>query len=168
MELRTERLVLRKLTVNDADAITALANDWDVAKVLARVPHPYTREDAVSFVDFVASENLPAWGIFTDQLIGVVGTEDHLGYWLGKEFWGKGYATEAAGAALNFHFSDVKNADIHSGHFQGNMASRHVLNKLGFVETGLSTTFSAAHKKHIPHVDMLLTRDGWAKIEAGR
>lgn len=161
MELRTERLILRKLTVDDADAITALADDWDVAKVLARVPYPYTREDACTWIGLVIEEDQPAWGICTDRLVGVVGTEDHLGYWLGKKFWGMGYATEAASAALGFHFSDAKNADIHSGHFPDNTASRHVLNKLGFVESGLSEIFSVAHKKTIPHVDMLLTRENW-------
>ncbi|MEQ9487733.1 MAG: GNAT family N-acetyltransferase [Alphaproteobacteria bacterium] len=161
MSLKTERLLLRKLDPDDADALAALANDWDVVKWLARLPYPYTRDDAVGFIDFVLAEDLPAWAIVTDRLIGIVGTEDHLGYWLGKAHWGNGYATEAATAALDWHFGNAANTEIVSGHFEGNAASRHVLEKLGFVETGLSMTPSASHGKDVPHVDMLLTRETW-------
>jgi hypothetical protein len=70
-------------------------------------------------------------------------------------------ATEAATAALDWHFGNAANTEIVSGHFEGNAASRHVLEKLGFVETGLSMTPSAAYGKDVPHVDMLLTREAW-------
>jgi len=161
MILKTERLALRRLTLDDAENMALLVNDWDVAKVLARVPHPYSRDDAIWFINDVTAKDLPAWGIFTDRMIGVVGTEDHLGYWLGKSYWGKGYATEAATAALDYHFSDGKNAKIVSGHLPGNTASRHVLEKLGFVETGLSKTYSTALQEDVDHIDMLLTRAAW-------
>jgi len=168
MELRTERLVLRELTVEDADAIAELANEWDVAKVLARVPYPYNRSDALQFIEFVSSEQLPVWGIVADRLIGVVGVEDELGYWLGKEFWGQGFATEAVSAAVACHFSDPQNKEIEAGHYDGNHASRRVLEKLGFAEIGVSTAYSKAQDKNVRRIDMLLTREGWEKIEARR
>lgn len=166
MQIRTERLLLKPLILEDAGELARLANDWEVAEVLARIPHPYSEEDALQFIDIVVKNNLPAWGIHTDRFIGVVGIDDELGYWLGREFWGKGYMTEAAAAVVSWFFEDPGNLLLNSGHFTGNQASRNVLTKLGFEENGNSKVYSIAHDKTLDQTDMVLSRERWEQRQA--
>ncbi|MGZ3365573.1 MAG: GNAT family N-acetyltransferase, partial [Caulobacteraceae bacterium] len=59
-----------------------------------------------------------------------------MGYWIGKPFWGRGFATEAAAGALHWASKDWSRRAIASGHFAGNAASANVLIKSGFLYTG--------------------------------
>ena len=61
------------------------------------------------------------------------GTEYELGYWLAREHWGKGYATEAANAVLDAA-AVLGIREVEGGHFIDNAGSGHVLQKCGFVE----------------------------------
>ncbi len=161
-ELRTERLLLRPLRPDEAEALVAIANDWDVMRMLVQPPFPYTLKDANDYIGGVRQDQPNQWGIFLgDQLIGVIGVKDHLGYWLGRAHWGRGYATEAATAALDHFFASNESDHIISGVFVENAASRHVLQKLGFVETGRQMKYSNARKAEGLHIDLRLNREAW-------
>ena len=59
-----------------------------------------------------------------------------FGYWLGKPFWGLGYATEAAQRLVRFAFDELGLRRVHAGWFHDNPASGHVLAKLGARHNG--------------------------------
>src|SRR5215216_1416198 len=99
--LETERLVLRAPRLGDAKTVAVLANDRRIAENTARIPHPYRAADAE---DFIATANQGAETVFlitlhSGAVIGACGLMEaagespEIGYWLGAEFWGKGYAT---------------------------------------------------------------------------
>jgi RimJ/RimL family protein N-acetyltransferase len=157
VELATARLILRPVSPKDEGEVVACLNDLTVTGWLAVVPHPYTAAD---FRDFQSSYAVPGDTFSVhdaDGLAGIVGVEDRtLGYWFAPSVQGRGYATEAARAALAEHFA-ADPAPIASGYFDGNARSANVLRKLGFVETGRRQKFCRALGHDRPHVDMHLT-----------
>lgn len=155
--IATERLVLRGLRLNDAGRIAELANDRDVARMLAAMPHPYTRDHADAFLarqDQGPGRNFaiehPAEG-----LIGVAGFKrddlgrPELGYWLGKPYWGCGFATEAAKGALVWAHKDWGKRAVMARHFSDNPASGEVLCKAGFLYTGEVTLAPSAAREDL-------------------
>lgn len=160
--LRTPRLTLRPLKVSDADAIVQGVGNYDVSRWLGRVPYPYEMSDACAFIDRVQQENLMIWAIDTDQeLIGVVGLDEELGYWLARPFWRRGYGFEAASAAVAHWFSDPSAGDLVSGHYDENIRSMSVLKALGFQEVGRSQRFARSLAQEVPGTDVVLTRKRW-------
>ncbi|KKB07644.1 GNAT family N-acetyltransferase [Devosia chinhatensis] len=141
--LSTARLVLTAPKMAHAAAIAELCNNANVHKWIARLPFPYGLEDARFFIEqIVPSDEEACYGLILDgALIGVVGLHllgdepAELGYWLGEPYWGHGYATEAAQALIAAARSAGATA-LGSRARTTNMASRNVLRKLGFVETG--------------------------------
>ena len=138
--LRTERLALRPLVPLDTAAIVLGLDDFEVARFLTLVPFPYTERHAIEWLAGVAAYgrdkvvfaiDLPGSG-----LIGVIGLEPILGYWLARPFHGRGLMTEAATAVLDWHFARHPAEAVESGAHVGNAASLAVQRKLGFVETG--------------------------------
>ena len=159
-EIRTERLRLIPLSPMDAADITLLITDWDVIRMLARAPYPYTIDDARAWL--AKAKDYPwEYAIYADRFMGVVGITGHLGYWLGKPFWGQGYMTEAAGGLVDAYFSKTRADQIVSGAFADNPASQGVLRKLGFAETGRSRCPCPARGGEVDHIDMILSRADW-------
>ena len=145
-ELSTARLALRLPTPADIAPMSVLLNDLDVARMLARVPHPYHVTDGETFLAHVAASDPTEQRLFVletpvDGLVGVVGLDliegrTELGYWLGKPFWGRGYMTEAVGAVLKWVGEEWGRRFLVSRHFADNPASGRVLTKTGFLYTG--------------------------------
>jgi ribosomal-protein-alanine N-acetyltransferase len=149
-ELRTSRLVLRPFQREDVSPVVRLAGVKEIAATTLQIPHPYKEEDARAFLarandDFRAGRSisfaisLPASG----ELCGAVGLHiadankhAELGYWIGVPFWGRGYATEAARAAVTFGFGTLCLNRIFAHHFAGNTASQRVLEKIGMRHEG--------------------------------
>jgi RimJ/RimL family protein N-acetyltransferase len=163
--IKTARLTLRPMAMSDAQAVTEQLNDLDVTRWLAVVPHPYTYEDAVWFIRENLAGRAQSWSIFADdRLIGNVGAGDAHGYWLGKDHWGRGYATEAARAACGSHFANTDADHLDTEYFLGNAASCNVLTKVGFVPTTITTAHCAALDKEVQAQQMILTRDRWKAL----
>jgi ribosomal-protein-alanine N-acetyltransferase len=149
-ELRTPRLLLRSLEREDVPALVRLAGANEIAATTLNIPHPYAEDDARSFLDkanedFRAGQSVSfAISILPGrELCGVLGlhiADTHrraeLGYWIGAPFWGKGVATEAAGAVVGFGFETLHLHRIYAHHFSGNTASQHVLEKIGMRHEG--------------------------------
>ena len=144
--LDTERLTLRPLRIDDVEWIVPLANDLEVAQSVGTMPHPYGRSDGLDFIrlttkgwaagvkrDFAVIGEMPM-GVVGLMNIDGVGAE--LGYWLGRRFWHRGFATEAAAALVRLAFRKLELAQLTSGHFVGNQRSARVLAKCGFSPTG--------------------------------
>ncbi|MGH7476655.1 MAG: GNAT family N-acetyltransferase [Longimicrobiales bacterium] len=148
--LETPRLRLRPLADAEVDALQRLADDLDIARNTLRVPHPYRREDAEQFFTQQAGAwargDAAAFAITyrgAGGLIGLCGlhlAHEHgraeLGYWIGREFWGHGYATEAAAAVVRYGFETLRLNRIHAGHYPHNPASGRVLEKIGMRHEG--------------------------------
>src|SRR6266513_888898 len=121
--LETERLTLRRPTLADVKTIAHLANDRRIAENTRRLPHPYSSDDAVEFIR--ASAELGSETVFLiehdNAPVGMVGidcsTPDNaeLGYWLGVEHWGRGFATEAARGAIDFFFEEFDDDHLYAG-----------------------------------------------------
>jgi RimJ/RimL family protein N-acetyltransferase len=151
MTITTSRLLLRPFELSDAPRLQQLAGDRRVAATTLRVPHPYEDGIAEAFIadchrsrEAEESCRLAIVRRDGDELIGAIGLEidqDHhkaeLGYWIGVEYWGQGYATEAGRAMLHHGFSTIKLNRIMGHCFAGNRASARVLQKLGMTFEGL-------------------------------
>lgn len=159
-EINTERLRLRPLVADDAEAITNLIADWDVVRMLARAPWPYGISDARHYLARAADWPWE-FAITGPQLMGVVSMTGHLGYWIGKPYWGRGFMTEAATAIVDAYFAGTTSKQIASGVFDGNEASLRVLAKLGFVEAGRSRQMCRSRNAEVDHIDMVLLRSAW-------
>lgn len=152
----TNCLVLRSLEISDADRVYELASDFDVAKTTQNIPHPYPRDGAMKFIEratqLTAEGTTMTFAIAlkeTNQLIGVIGigvTEEHnrgeMGYWIGKPYWGLGYATEAVHAIIQFCFHDLKLNKVTARALKDNPGSWRVMEKNGM-------TYEGTKKQHI-------------------
>jgi len=148
--LQTERLTLRLHTPSDIPALMPLIGAREIAATTLRIPHPYIEADAQDFIAGTQEELLNGSGFRlgivvreSDALCGGVGPRiesDHcraeLGYWIGVPYWGKGYATEAARAMVQYGFETLGLHRIFASHFVNNSASGGVLRKIGMRHEG--------------------------------
>jgi len=145
--VETERLVLRPPGMHDAWRIADLVNDIDIARMTTRIPHPYSLADAEGFLARHVSGEAAGERLFAIEhrdfgVIGMIGFHrqdaayPEVGYWLGRTFWGRGFASEALKAALAWAKGSWGKRAIASGHFADNPASGRVLVKAGFLYTG--------------------------------
>jgi RimJ/RimL family protein N-acetyltransferase len=143
--LETQRLRLRPLRETDAPAIATHAADLDIARMSSRMPHPYSLDEAKTFLDGVKACEAPTFAIAdnNDTLIGTLGFHNidewgapEIGYWLAKPYWGHGLATEAVSRALKWASEDWGRKVVRAGHFADNPASGAVLIKSDFLYTG--------------------------------
>jgi RimJ/RimL family protein N-acetyltransferase len=170
--LKTARLSLRTPSHNDVTAMVALAGDRRVAENTARIPHPYTAADAVGLLASInQTGGETVFAIERDgALIGTCGLDPRqdgaeLGYWLGVPFWGRGYATEAARAMIDYAFSKLGYELLSSGARVSNPASRRVLEKCGFQWTGVQLCRIRAINSAAPIDRFRLDRGLWASLK---
>lgn len=158
--METERLYLRSFKAEDAPVIQELAGAIEIARNTF-VPHPYEDGMAMKFIkQSLSKSNSGEWANFAiilkkeDALIGSLGYKDidrkhgraEFGYWIGKPYWGEGYATEAVRELVNFGFSNLKLHRVYATPFGSNKASQRVLEKVGLKREGRL-------KDHIFHYD---------------
>lgn len=148
--LITERLLLRPMCLYDSKSVRKLANDPIVSNTL-EMPYPYEegiaeewilgqpegwREHGALFLLITNKETREAMGS-TSTFIDVKNRKAEFGYWLGKDFWGKGYATEASWAILDFCFNTLGLNRMEGYHLARNANSANVLKRLGFIPEGV-------------------------------
>jgi ribosomal-protein-alanine N-acetyltransferase len=154
--MKTARLTLRPLFRNDAARIAMLGGDWDVARMTGRIPYPYSEDAALHWVSDLADGEI-VFGIeLGGFLIGICGYSPlgdgsaELGYWIGKPYWGEGFATEAAEALMAYGFTRGGVKRFTCCHFTDNPGSARVAAKLGFRSTGPCTGWSEARQQNLP------------------
>ncbi|WP_199231153.1 bifunctional GNAT family N-acetyltransferase/(deoxy)nucleoside triphosphate pyrophosphohydrolase [Falsiroseomonas bella] len=150
--LRTDRLTLRPLRAEDAADLHRLVNDWEVAKMLARVPFPYPRELAD---EWIASTRAliaegRAWHLAIvgreqekEVLLGCVGLtlqaerrQAELGYWVGRKSWGQGIGPEAAGRLARWALANLGIEKLVASALLENPRSQALLRRIGFRQLG--------------------------------
>jgi RimJ/RimL family protein N-acetyltransferase len=171
--LKTTRLSLRAPSHSDVPAMVAFAGDRRVAENTARIPHPYTAADAAGLLAAInQTRGETVFAIERDgALIGMCGLDPRqegaeLGYWLGVPFWGRGYATEAARAVIDYAFAELGHEVLSSGARVSNPASRRVLEKCGFQWTGVQLCRIRAINSAAPIDRFRLDRGLWASLKA--
>jgi RimJ/RimL family protein N-acetyltransferase len=148
--LHTERLILRPPGRQDLNQFVPLIGDYEVAKYLSRVPHPYTEQNGRDFLLMAArgwardEDHIFAIGLKNARAcIGMCGVHPsrgwEIGYWLGRPYWGRGFTTEAGQVLIQYAFDQGANR-LAARWFHDNPASGRVLEKLGFVHTGEDST----------------------------
>jgi len=172
--LQTQRLTLRKPVMADAIAVTELANDRRIAENTRRLPHPYSQDDAEQFVGSLQDEAATD-AVFLIELdyrpIGMVGIDwrepdaPELGYWLGVAHWGRGFATEAVRAAIDYTFEEFAIDQLIAGARVANPASRNILEKCGFQWTGVQLHRFEAIGSSTPVDCFRLTRGVWSSLK---
>lgn len=162
--LESERLLLRGMTVKDRSAVVNLLQDGHVQKSTWSVPYPYTAEDFSSFLKYVeegSRENTALVFLVvikqSKEVIGEVSLKRHpflkrlyldkpypvasLGYWIGKEFGGNGFCTEACKTLIDFAFQEEPSGwglhKIEAEHIDFNTASGKVMAKVGMRREGV-------------------------------
>ena len=146
-QVGTDRLVLRAPVEGDALMLRDFANDLGVAGMTSTMPHPFTLADAEACLGKAAGGDPKkrAGLVVEHRQFGPIGLlqlhekeprRPELGGWIGRPFWGRGYATEAVGAALRWAQADWRKAVVWAGHFADNPAAGQMLCKAGFLYTG--------------------------------
>ncbi len=147
--LTTPRLVLRPLTLADAPVLQRLVGEKVIAANTLNIPHPYEDGMAETWI----GTHAPGWergeqATFaitqpSEGLVGVIGLtieaahkRAEAGYWIGTPFWGRGYASEALKAIIEFGFKQLDLNRIHASHFVRNPASGRVMIKAGMSYEG--------------------------------
>ena len=162
MEIRIERLVLKKPGYKDKQSIISQIGDWEVAKWLSSVPYPYTQNDADEWIRTLSRQEL-TFNIFeNDSLVGGIELTPHednfyeLGYWLGRQHWGQGFATEAGKGLLHYATDELNLRNFKSRYMKGNDDSANVLNKLSFKKTGEGEIYCLSRKETLPCINLVL------------
>jgi RimJ/RimL family protein N-acetyltransferase len=175
--LETKRLAMRAPRLKDAKTVATLANDRRIAENVARIPHPYQMSDAESFIGGANKAGGEAVFLITlrdETVIGACGlmlqelkqdSAPELGYWLGVPHWGKGYATEALHAVIDYAFTDLGYEALQAGARVTNPASRRVLEKCGFQWTGVGLYRIRAIKSSAPIDRFRLERGIWSALK---
>ena len=171
--LETKRLALRAPRLEDAKSVAALANDRRIAEYTARIPHPYRTTDAEGFISGANKTAGDAVFLITLQDSSVIGAcsivcdddTPELGYWVGAPYWGKGYATEALHAVVDYAFTDLGHDGLQAGARVTNPASRRVLEKCGFQWTGVGLYRIRAINSSAPIDRFRLERRIWSALK---
>ena len=146
MDLKTKRLLIRELEMTDLDALHAILSD---AAVMRFIEPPYTRQQTAAFITENARSEVPLVyaleSLSTGRLVGHVIWHPYdseayeLGWILGQEHWGKGYASEVTHALLSAAKAELRDVVIQCTPEQ--TSTRRIAEKNGFfflgVENGL-------------------------------
>ena len=150
--LTTTRMRLRPFVAADAGRVAELAGAREIADTTISIPHPYPVSTAERWI----ASHPQAWAadraahfaiclLPHGLLIGGIALRNidrahyqaELGVWIGKPWWGNGYATEAAGTLLDLAFGPLGLNRVHAHHLARNPASGRVLERAGFQREGL-------------------------------
>lgn len=153
MRIESERLVLRPYSLNDVGDVVETANDFFVSSLLTRINYPFSEEHAQEWI----SQSIKGWSkrnlrdfhfgiesLKDGKLVGDIGLyldsqkkKGEIAYWLGRKYWGKGYAHEAVSELIDFGFSSLGVEEIKEHVFDCNASSQKLLERFGFYDDGL-------------------------------
>jgi RimJ/RimL family protein N-acetyltransferase len=149
--LRTPRLVLDSPVLDDAPELQRLAGAREIADTTLSIPHPYALDHAFTWIEQQQKEAQSgraysfAVRLTNRTLIGSAGLRDidredrqaELGFWIGREWWGNGYAREAAAEVIRFGFDSLALNRVFAHHMLRNPAAGRVLQAVGMRQEGV-------------------------------
>ena len=156
--IETERLVLRKIIVDDAEDMYLYASNEEVTKYVAWDTHS-SLSDTIEFINSFLPQYDAPWGIELKENGKFIGTvhfvwwqpkhnSAEIGYVLSNEYWGKGIITEAAQAIISYGFESMNLVRIQARCFLENEGSERVMEKLGMSFEGISRKVMYVNGEH--------------------
>ena len=177
--LETKRLILRKWTEADAESLFQYASNTEIGPVAGWPPHKSVEESKEVIKNvFNGAECYAICEKRSNIAIGAVelklnghtdmterDDECELGYWLGQPFWGRGYMPEASRELLRHGFEDLGMTTIWCAYYDGNLKSKRVQEKLGFVyhHTCNEVPVPLLHEVRVEHTNVM-TKEHWEEI----
>ena len=155
-------IILRKLTTTDATPIARFLQDKEVVKYLADLPDPYTLETAETFIRLVMEWEKTGEAFHfavseksKNDILGVIGVKlidqtskiGEIGFWLGREYWGKGVISKAIPQLISFAFNELTLNTLLAEVFESNTASMKALKKAALQVWGFHTEKHATVKQ---------------------
>lgn len=150
--IRTARLVLGTFESDDATDLQRMAGAREIADTTVSIPHPYALDHALAWIGNQRRESVRGRAtnfairlLPGSPLIGSASLRDidhehlqaELGFWIGRDWWGQGYASEAAAAVIRFGFEMLGLNRICAHHMARNPAAGQVLLHVGMQREGL-------------------------------
>lgn len=174
--LATNRLILRKFTVEDAMDVFEYAREPEVARYVTWDAHK-SIGDSINFINWTLdrydSDEAGEWAIEyreTGRIIGGMGFVQidtvnscgAIGYVLSKEYWGKGLMTEAVKRLIRFGFEEMGLNRIEAVHIPENVASGKVMQKAGMFYEGLLKQKMYAKGRYWDVKQYAAVKDEWS------
>ncbi len=149
--IKTNRLLLRPPSIDNVDELYHLMSDTKLTRFLTWESHTTletTRTVVQSLIDAQKQDKGYHWCVCIDnEIIGLVSLIDvrrkirtwtfnraELSYWIGSQYQGKGYATEASRAVLEFGLNNLNLHKIIVAHAAENIESKSICRKLNFIQ----------------------------------
>lgn len=175
--IQTERLNLRPFTLEDACDVQKICDSQDIYATTANLPHPYTIECAQGWISCHKAnfENNAHYELaITDKssgkLIGCVGLSNdkknkngEIGYWIDKQYWNRGYCTEAVNALIDYAFKKMDYIRVFARHFSINPASGRVMRKAGMSKEGYQKQAINKNGKFLDIELYAIIKDEWSE-----
>ena len=159
--IESERLRMRAHRDDDFADLVALAGNWEIARWVGTIPHPYSAADGREgiarvqenhatgrprrFASALKETDRLIGGVGLDGTTGDGGDEPALGYWIGQPHWGNGYAREAVAAVIDYGFRTLGLETIRAYTDPGNTASQKVLLHCGLKTVGEIELLTPTH-----------------------
>lgn len=179
--LLTARLRLRPVGPQDVERLAGLLDDWEVVRLTATIPHPFTLDDAKGFVTEQELRRIDGKGValamersIDGVVIGVVGFglesggDPELGYWIGQTFWNQGYGTEALRRLIRHLFDTLGYHRVWASFHPDNGASKRLLEKVGLTYSGVETCAMPARGRSMVAPVFALKKGEWQMARATR
>ena len=146
--IETDRLILRQYKIEDASDLVEGLNNINVTRWLASAPYPYTKENALHFINKSIDNKLYNFAIVLKSENKVIGgtqlTDIDMhngtaggGIWINEKYWGFGYGSEAFGAKIKYAFEVLGLRRLENGYFKGNERSHKMQLRFGYKDEGI-------------------------------
>lgn len=148
MIIQVGNIQIRDFHLTDVDALVKHANNYKISKFMRdSFPYPYTEENATGWINYIKKNNFNLSFVIANEieLIGGIGalpqSDVHcfsadVGFWIGEPFWNQGIISKCLTAFCNYLFSKYNFNRLTANVFEGNDASKRVLEKAGFILEG--------------------------------
>jgi len=177
---RTATASLRSMTMDDAERLASIANYEELSKSISprgSFPYPYTVSHALGLIEYaIASATAGVafhFGILDESksLIGVAAITKldrendgcEIGYWLGKDYHGRGYGSSAVSLLVSFAFRQVGVHRVYAASFISNVASVRLLKRLGFRQEGILRQSAKGDDGYADEVIMAMLKEEYEK-----
>ena len=165
VELHTKNLIIKKPSEKHLKSLIKELNNWNISKWLIEVPYPYTVDDAKYWVKKSKQDQYSFNIYLKNKLIGGLSLTNQrenskweLGYWIGEEYWGNGYAIEACENLISYFFSNTNNSIIYASHMKDNIKSKKIIIKLGFNLVSSGKKFSISRNEMVEDLNYELRK----------
>lgn len=175
--LETHRLLLRPWQETDAERLYELASDPAVGPAAGWLPHTSVGNSRQIIANVLSAPEtyavvlkqtgqvIGSMGIFATRALGGRDSDREIGYWIGRPYWGNGYAPEGVKRLIRRCFEDFGCGQVWCAYFDGNDKSRRCMQKCGFTYHHMETDvlWIPTNQRKTEHYTQI-TRLQWEQI----